>query len=274
MNHIFSKGIPCVKNWRFITLTTNHYAPPEVEYLEGKEQLRRFTSALFHMFGYKARWCWKMEFHEDGYAHWHMIFDYQKKLTYDQMQDISDAWGLGRVNVKRAYDTLYLFKYALKGQDPPEWFCEYYMVPQDKARPVTMSGVRFFQASMGENRFYTGKPTPPPTVQEAMFCRVPETVSDAMERRKNCVQVVATDSSGQYLKSKLLAVGDISKFRGEIADALLTGDAVLVRRGFLLSPYLLEQNIKKKHKLCQIKKLHKRNALKVAHHRHPQLFPF
>gem|GEM_PF-4940391 len=141
------------------------------------------------------------------------------------------------------------------------------------AKPVTFNGVRFFQTSMGEARFYTGKPTPvPEELKEPLTCRVPRTVSQAMEER-NCKFVfVATAQDGTYLKSLTAQVKDVRKFRGAIGDALLNGEAALVRRGYLVHPDIINKHLKIKNQLCQIQKKHSRSLQRIVQ-RNPAL-PF
>jgi hypothetical protein len=60
-------GIPKMKNWRFITLTiaTREISPSEA-YQRGKARMRRFLARVRKATGRSFRWCWKLEFHEDG----------------------------------------------------------------------------------------------------------------------------------------------------------------------------------------------------------------
>jgi len=137
-------GLPNFKNWRFITLTMeNHTGHPFAAYEKGKGRLRRFLACFRKAIGREFRWCWKLEFHDDGFAHWHLLVEYTKRIPSDFFPVVESWWGLGRVNVRRVEgrDIHYVFKYVAKSvEDVPEW------VAYHKGR------FRVFQASRG---FYT-----------------------------------------------------------------------------------------------------------------------
>lgn len=166
------KGIPDMKNWRFFTLTLDpsRFDSETEGYLAGKDRMRRFLAELKNLLGVgNVPWCWKMEFHANGWVHWHLCFCYKRKLTEGQMRVITSIWGLGMVNCKRIVNgTLdYLFKYVSKavfvrdegqGHDSPpvpEWFLDYLVVPAEGKKAATFSRARFWQASEG---FYTNPP--------------------------------------------------------------------------------------------------------------------
>lgn len=134
-------GLPEFKNWRFITLTMgNHSGHPWDAYVRGKDRLRRFLARFRRAIGRPFRWCWKLEFHEDGFAHWHLLIEYTKRIPQDFLPDVESWWGLGRVKVQRVQrkDIFYVFKYVAKSiEDVPEW------VAHHKGR------IRVFQASRG-----------------------------------------------------------------------------------------------------------------------------
>lgn len=81
-NLIQAKGLPNVTNWRFITLTLDpaQFANEVEAYFAGKEKVRRFLFKLREMLGREVAGCWKLEFQENGYAHWHLILDYKRSL--------------------------------------------------------------------------------------------------------------------------------------------------------------------------------------------------
>lgn len=137
-------GLPNFKNWRFVTLTmaTRAISPREA-YEQGKARLRRFLAKFRKAVGHSFRWCWKLEFHDDGYAHWHLLVEYTKRIPPDVLPLVERWWGRGRINVRRVQrkDIRYVFKYVAKGpEEIPEW------VARHKGR------TRVFQASRG---FYT-----------------------------------------------------------------------------------------------------------------------
>jgi hypothetical protein len=46
-------------------------------YLLGYDRMRRFLARFREASGRRFLWFWKLEFHEDGYAHWHMLIEYE-----------------------------------------------------------------------------------------------------------------------------------------------------------------------------------------------------
>ena len=163
-------GIPDMSNWRFITVTTaDRSISPQESYRRGNERMRRFLAKFRECVVSKVevqgplqrgrsgplyvkvypRWCWKLEFHdsqdEDGYPHWHIAFEYTKRIPPEMFPDIEKWWGLGRINIERikGQQLRYLFKYMAKGTDElPMW------VQHFKGR------MRVFQACAG---FWTKK---------------------------------------------------------------------------------------------------------------------
>jgi hypothetical protein len=154
-------GLPDFKNWRFMTLTmANHTGHPWDAYVRGKDRLRRFLARFRTALGHSFRWCWKLEFHEDGFAHWHLLIEYTKRIPPEILQDLETWWGLGRVNVRRVKrrDIFYVFKYVAKSvEDVPEW------VAHHKGR------IRVFQASVG---FYAKRSVRKAERKEPMTCLV------------------------------------------------------------------------------------------------------
>lgn len=133
-------GIPNMGNWRFITLTVaDRTSSPLAVYLRGKERMRRFLARVRQAIG-DFRWCWKLEFHEDDYPHWHVCLEYRQRIPEEMLCELERWWGLGRVNVERikSRHLYYVFKYIAKGvEDLPVWVANY------KGR------LRVFQTSRG-----------------------------------------------------------------------------------------------------------------------------
>ena len=154
-------GLPDFKDWRFITLTNeNRRGHPREAYEKGKDRIRRFLLRVRKALGYEFRWCWKLEFHEDGFAHWHLLLEYTKRIPPEMLEELGRWWGLGRVNVRRVKrrDIFYVFKYVAKGvEDVPEW------VANHKGR------LRVFQASRG---FYTNREKREAKRSEPKLCLV------------------------------------------------------------------------------------------------------
>lgn len=70
---IESKGLPEFTKWRFITLTFNREAfgdDPLAGYLAGKKRMGKFLAACREagLWLDSSRWCWKLEFQQDGWA--------------------------------------------------------------------------------------------------------------------------------------------------------------------------------------------------------------
>lgn len=132
--------MPYIRQARFITLTLDpkRYKNSEDAYEVGKRHLRQFFYDLDRLLGVEERtpYCWKLEFHENGYPHWHIIFLHYKKLPYEL---VNQAWGKGRTDVQmiKHTDFRYLFKYAAKTVSHiPPWALE-------------RKQIRFFQTSKG-----------------------------------------------------------------------------------------------------------------------------
>jgi len=137
-------GLPDFTDWRFVTMTmATRSISPLAAYNLGKGRLRRFLARFRKAIGRRFLWCWKLEFHDDGYAHWHLLIEYTKRIPTEILGELENWWGLGRVNVRRVNgrDIRYVFKYVAKGpEEVPDW------VAHHKGR------LRVFQASQG---FYT-----------------------------------------------------------------------------------------------------------------------
>jgi len=122
------KGFPQnLRNWRFVTLTTDpaRYPDEEEAYEIGKRRLRQFLYELRQDYDI-LKWWGKIEFHEPdelgrGFVHWHLLIDYKRPIA---AADLRRAWPLGRVQIQGVRDSRfeYLFKYVAKGMDwIPDW---------------------------------------------------------------------------------------------------------------------------------------------------------
>lgn len=185
-----ARGIPDLKNWRFITLTVDdRSASPLTVYLRGKEKLRRFTASWRECLGRKVEWLWKLELHEDGYPHWHMLIDYLEKIPRDFFEEVQSWWGLGRINVRRVRrDSLhYIFKYICKGgQSIPDWVLDYKGV------------IRCVQGSSG---FFTAEDNRTYFSSEPTKCRVPVTLRRNLEWDTRRAILIEHSMTGQKLVS-------------------------------------------------------------------------
>ena len=83
--------------------------------------MRQFIYELRLKVGVKFGYAWKLEFHENGYPHWHCLLLYKKKMPYSY---VDDCWRLGRTNTQRvkSEEFEYLFKYVSKTvENIPDW---------------------------------------------------------------------------------------------------------------------------------------------------------
>lgn len=155
---IEKKGLPVFQRCKFVTLTIDPRHGGHVDTYEiGKARIRRFLDKFRKAFECKMPWAWKLEFQENGYAHWHLIIDYKEWISPEYFEVFNRWWGLGRVNVKgiTRRDFEYLFKYVSKGAfsdtndsgiNLPDWVLDYRKLRKD-GRPT--SGIRFWQTGGG-----------------------------------------------------------------------------------------------------------------------------
>ena len=98
--------MPNIRFARFITLTIDQskYLDPEHAFEVGRRHLRQFFYDLDKGLGNAERtpYCWKLEFQENGWPHWHIILLHYKKLPLDLL---NKCWGKGRTDVEMIRDT-------------------------------------------------------------------------------------------------------------------------------------------------------------------------
>ncbi|GEM_PF-4036211 len=134
------KRMPDLRYARFITLTLDPKRFDSIEqgYEVAKRHLREFFYRLDKAIGVQSRtqYAWKLEFHENGWPHWHVIFLHRKMISTDVL---NECWGKGRTQVEmiKGQGFTYLFKYAAKQVDHIP-----HCILQKKQ-------VRFFQTSPG-----------------------------------------------------------------------------------------------------------------------------
>lgn len=120
---IEEKGLPDMRDWRFVTLTLDRESvgDPGTGYDLGCDRMRRFLDRVRQVYG-PFKWAWKLEAHPDNpdWVHWHLLLSIPHKVDLDLF---NKAWGLGRTNVRRckSRDMKYIVKYALKGGHIPSW---------------------------------------------------------------------------------------------------------------------------------------------------------
>ena len=179
-------GLPNMTNWRFITFTVATRAiSAQDAYNRGKDRLRRFLARFRQAIGRPFKWCWKLEFHEDGYAHWHLLVEYTQQIPEEMLPELEKWWGLGRINVKRVKqrELYYVFKYVSKGlEDLPPW------VEHFRGR------LRVFQSSKG---FFVRAQRRESKKQEPRSCLVPLTLGERMAWDAHRALLVETTAAGE-----------------------------------------------------------------------------
>lgn len=179
-------GLPDMTNWRFITLTVaDRSCSAEEAYRRGKDRIRRFLALFRAAIGREFKWCWKLEFHEDGYAHWHLLVEYTKRIPEEMLPEIERWWGLGRTNVKRVKqrDLAYVFKYVAKGVDDlPPWVENY------------RGRLRVFQSSQG---FFVRARCREVKKQEPRSCLLPLTLGQKLEWDSHRALLAETTLQGE-----------------------------------------------------------------------------
>ncbi len=210
MSALKKKGLPSFKDWRFVTLTVDqrYFKNAESSYFHIKERMRYFFRDLKSYLGVsELRYCWKLEFQKNGWAHWHCLIDHKQKLPWDDLRAI---WKFGNVDVQRCKtDSLpYMFKYLTKGiDDLPDWFAA-----QKRPRVFQSSGlfvekeisleesidqvVSDFQAEIKES-LKTGKGSggDGSVLSMAEPPRIPETLGERLKRYQNIVTLRRLDST-------------------------------------------------------------------------------
>jgi hypothetical protein len=121
--------LPDVGGKLFLTFTVNPalFADPLAAFEHARDRLRRIFFKLRRgvtwqgkRYVVNAPYAVKVEFHQSGWAHFHVIF-----LTRSYVPGglLNELWTLGRTNVRRITDEKfrYLLKYVTKGGGLPEW---------------------------------------------------------------------------------------------------------------------------------------------------------
>jgi hypothetical protein len=212
------KGLPDFAGWRFITLTIDPELfghCPMSAYMAGKDRMRRFLDLARHhaIWSSDAKWCWKLEFTAQGYAHWHLLVERKTKFSHSQLRKLDALWSLGRTHVRRISKSNfgYTFKYAYKAvyQDDgdgfalPSWFLDYYTPSSDGSKPKSFARVRFWQTSRG---FYSATSSDKFTTKKKLSSIVPRSLRDQHINKQLQVVVIARTIIGKYIKSASLYI--------------------------------------------------------------------
>lgn len=301
------RGLPSFTGWRFITLTIDQAAftsrglGPLEAYLAGKDRMRRFLDRCREagLWTDETPWAWKLEFHQSGWPHWHLLAGRTSKMSEAEMKLLTKLWGLGSTDVEmvRNEGFIYTFKYAFKPvyqrdesdefiEDAvcvPDWFLDYMGVKTVRVenpetgeftyelKPVSFTKVRFWQTSKG---FYTRRKPEVSTVPKTQISwAVPQPCRVSFERLVSQVQVVARDSRGDYAVSMVVPVeNDICNVwrAGSRAHTYEDGAAFGYRNYFLPVEALkqeIDNNILwKLHPLLNQNRLSLRHAMQLQTH--------
>jgi len=125
----FWDRLPDVSGKLFLTLTLDpkNYADEETGFDDSRNWLRkvfyRLRQGVEHdgkAYTIDAPYCVKVEFHESGWVHYHVIFLTRRFVPKELLADL---WGRGWVEVQRIKnsDFHYLLKYVTKPDELPEW---------------------------------------------------------------------------------------------------------------------------------------------------------
>jgi len=136
--------LPDVGGMLFLTFTFNPllYSDPLAAFEHGRDRLRRIFFRLRRGVTWEERryvvnapYAVKIEFHKNGWAHFHVVFLSRGFLPGGLLNAL---WGLGRTNIRRISNQKfrYLLKYVTKGGGLPEWV-------------LGRSRLRVFQSSRG-----------------------------------------------------------------------------------------------------------------------------
>lgn len=121
--------LPDVSGKLFLTFTFNPalFADPLAAFEHGRDRLRRIFFKLRRgvtwagkRYVVDAPYAVKVEFHQNGWAHFHVIFLTRSFLPGGLLNEL---WSLGRTNVRRISNDKfrYLLKYVTKGGGLPDW---------------------------------------------------------------------------------------------------------------------------------------------------------
>ena len=147
-------------------------------------RLRNGVEWLGKTYKVDSPYCVKVEFHANGWAHFHVVFLTRRYLPGELVKCL---WGLGRTDVRRISDGKfrYLLKYVSKGGGLPEWV-------------LSLKRIRIWQTTQGFHRVTEAGPETDKLESEKGECapvkrRIHRTIGERIEKWK---------------KSALLQIGD------------------------------------------------------------------
>jgi hypothetical protein len=173
--------LPDVAKMLFLTFTVNPalYEDPQAAFEHSRDRLRRVFHKLRKGVTWEGKWyqvdapyAVKVEFHKNGWAHFHVIF---LSRRYIPGALLNHLWGLGRTNVQRIsnHRFRYLLKYVTKGGGLPEWI-------------LGRKRLRVFQSSRGflRRREEIGTEAKQPVPTKSRFRRRVTTLGERLETWK------------------------------------------------------------------------------------------
>ena len=169
--------LPDVGGRLFLTFTFNPalFADPSKAFDQGRQHLRRIFYKLRKgiewegkLYRIDAPYCIKVEFHQNGWAHFHVVFLTRRFLPGAMLTQL---WGYGRTNVGRIrnHTFRYLLKYVTKGGGLPEWVKGrtrmrifqssrgFYKTPNEPKEPAKKTGLTRKFNTIGERMIRWGK---------------------------------------------------------------------------------------------------------------------
>lgn len=190
---LLNQGLPDCKNAKFLTLTVARRDSEGNELYRGPadcyEKLKKEPAYLVQRLKYlKYRiiaYIVKLELHEDGWPHWHLVLWCKDYIPFEA---INDKWshGFTKINkVRKEQGLIYTLKYSFKGVDPPDWVKEY-------GRIQVCRKSQNFYASLKENGY---KVEAFPTVKKfgSVKKKTPttlRTIGERLERWRKMADVV------------------------------------------------------------------------------------
>lgn len=170
--------LPDVSRCLFLTFTIDPqlFADPAAAFEHGRDRVRRIFYRLRRGVRWEGRvhrigepYCVKVEFHANGWAHFHVVFLTRRFLPAAL---VADLWGLGRTNVQRITneDFRYLLKYVTKDAgELPAWVC-------------SRNRLRVFQSARGFLKPIPKRSKPTPTGVPEKRRTSGETLGERIER--------------------------------------------------------------------------------------------
>jgi hypothetical protein len=182
---------PDVNGCLFMTLTVDpsRYSGPDVAHDHAKDKIRRvfqrFRDGVNHKgkkYKFDAPYCWKLEFHKNGWPHFHIIFLSRRKFLPPDL--LKRVWNLGRTDVGRIVtdEFDYLLKYVSKNPDLPDWILD-------------RSNLRIFQTSRGFYKPIPKAPNKPIRKSKTKKKNVSRTIRERLSKWSHMGKLVSEDKS-------------------------------------------------------------------------------